>query len=47
MPPDGGGTRRATSSRRARRVADYIAGMTDRYALTNTAACLTSPPDLR
>ncbi len=32
---------------RARRVGDFIAGMTDRYALPNTRASLTRPRELR
>ena len=44
LPPDLPGAlawmRRAQLQ--ARKIADYIAGMTDRYAIANTGACLPS-----
>ena len=48
--PAGGMARGLRTSRRAaraRRIADYIAGMTDRYALTEHARCFKDTPDLR
>jgi dGTPase len=36
-----------TDARRARRVADYIAGMTDRYALIEHAKYFKETPELK
>ncbi len=41
------GIDRADEGARARRVADYIAGMTDRYALVEHARYFTATPELR
>ena len=37
----------ADEGARARRIADYIAGMTDRYALVEHARYFTATPELR
>ena len=43
----GGGIDLADEGARARRIADYIAGMTDRYALIEHARYFDSTPELR
>jgi dGTPase len=45
LPPDGGNTE--TESARARRIGNFIAGMTDRFALTEHQRLFDSTPDLR
>ena len=40
-------SRSPTRARRARRIADYIAGMTDRYALVEHAKYFETTPELR
>jgi dGTPase len=48
LPPEWSrGVELAGESTRARRVADYIAGMTDRYALVEHARFCTNTPELR
>ena len=48
MPPEWAqGLRRADELARARRIADFIAGMTDRFALTEHARLFDSTPELR
>ncbi|HEY1506869.1 MAG TPA: hypothetical protein VGF92_21385, partial [Stellaceae bacterium] len=48
LPPEWSkGIELAGESTRARRVADYIAGMTDRYALVEHARYCTNTPELR
>jgi dGTPase len=37
----------ANAAARARRIVDYIAGMTDRYALTEHARWIGGTPELR
>jgi dGTPase len=41
------GLARADGAARARRIADFIAGMTDRYALAEHARLFDSTPELR
>ena len=43
LPPDGG----ASETERARRIGNFIAGMTDRFALTEHQRLFDSTPDLR
>jgi dGTPase len=43
----GEGIAGASEAARARRVADYIAGMTDRYALIEHARHFSATPELR
>ncbi len=43
LPPDG----RDTETERARRIGNFIAGMTDRFALTEHQRLFDSTPDLR
>ena len=45
LPPDGGDTETETAS--ARRIGNFIAGMTDRFALTEHQRLFDSTPDLR
>ncbi len=45
MPPEW--TAKAEQDERARAVADYIAGMTDRFAIAEHARLFDGPPDLR
>jgi dGTPase len=45
LPPDGGGAE--TETERARRIGNFIAGMTDRFALTEHKRLFDSTPDLR
>ena len=45
LPPDGGDTE--TETERARRIGNFIAGMTDRFALTEHQRLFDSTPDLR
>jgi dGTPase len=45
MPPDGEGTENETD--RARRIGNFIAGMTDRFALTEHQRLFEQTPDLR
>ena len=45
LPPDGEGTEGETD--RARRIGNFIAGMTDRFALTEHQRLFASTPDLR
>ena len=45
LPPDGGDTE--TETARARRIGNFIAGMTDRFALTEHQRLFDSTPDLR
>jgi dGTPase len=45
MPPDWAA--KARQGERARAVADYIAGMTDRFAIAEHARLFDGPPDLR
>jgi dGTPase len=48
MPPQwSAGIETLDEARRARRVADYIAGMTDRYALDEHRRLFAHTPDLR
>ena len=48
LPPEWGeGLARLDEPTRARRVADYIAGMTDRYALIEHAQHFATTPELR
>jgi dGTPase len=48
MPPEWGhGLAGADAADRARRIADFIAGMTDRYALAEHARFFDSTPELR
>ena len=48
LPPEwGDGITRADETTRARRIADYIAGMTDRYALIEHAKYFKTTPELR
>src|SRR5262249_19084572 len=48
LPPEwGDGIARADETTRARRIADYIAGMTDRYALIEHAKYFKTTPELR
>jgi dGTPase len=48
LPPEWAeGFDRAGESMRARRIADYIAGMTDRYALIEHAKYFKTTPELR
>jgi dGTPase len=42
-----GGLADADDAARARRIADFIAGMTDRYALAEHARLFDSTPELR
>jgi dGTPase len=42
-PPDG----KDTDSERARRIGNFIAGMTDRFAMTEHQRLFDSTPDLR
>ena len=42
-----GRPRRADEAARARRIADFIAGMTDRYALAEHGRLFDSTPELR
>jgi dGTPase len=46
LPPDWSGDV-SDPATRARRIGDYIAGMTDRYALTEHARWIGGTPDLR
>ena len=41
------GTERETEGERARRIGNFIAGMTDRFALTEHQRLFDSTPDLR
>ncbi len=43
LPPEGGDT----ETERARRIGNFIAGMTDRFALTEHQRLFDSTPDLR
>jgi dGTPase len=45
LPPDGG--QGETETERARRIGNFIAGMTDRFALTEHQRLFDSTPDLR
>ena len=45
LPPDGAHTE--TETERARRIGNFIAGMTDRFALTEHQRLFDSTPDLR
>jgi dGTPase len=45
LPPDGG--ERESETERARRIGNFIAGMTDRFALTEHRRLFDSTPDLR
>jgi dGTPase len=45
MPPEWAA--KAEQGERARAVADYIAGMTDRFAIAEHARLFDGPPDLR
>jgi dGTPase len=45
LPPDGGDSE--TETERARRIGNFIAGMTDRFALTEHQRLFDSTPDLR
>ena len=45
LPPDGEDTE--TETERARRIGNFIAGMTDRFALTEHQRLFDSTPDLR
>jgi dGTPase len=45
LPP--GGDRSETETERARRIGNFIAGMTDRFALTEHQRLFDSTPDLR
>jgi dGTPase len=45
LPPDGVGAE--TETERARRIGNFIAGMTDRFALTEHQRLFDSTPDLR
>ena len=45
LPPDGGD--RETENERARRIGNFIAGMTDRFALTEHQRLFDSTPELR
>ena len=45
MPPEWAA--KAGAQGRARAVADYIAGMTDRFAIAEHARLFDGPPDLR
>jgi dGTPase len=45
LPPEGGDTE--TETARARRIGNFIAGMTDRFALTEHQRLFDSTPDLR
>jgi dGTPase len=45
LPPDGG--RAESETERARRIGNFIAGMTDRFALTEHQRLFDSTPDLR
>jgi dGTPase len=48
LPPEwGGGLSGLDEASRARRIADFIAGMTDRYALAEHARLFDSTPELR
>jgi dGTPase len=47
LPPEWGEGIDSADARRARRVADYIAGMTDRYALIEHAKYFKTTPELR
>jgi dGTPase len=47
LPPEWGEGIDTTEARRARRVADYIAGMTDRYALIEHAKYFEETPELK
>ena len=48
MPPQwSAGIAQLDEARRARRVADYIAGMTDRFALDEHRRLFAHTPDLR
>jgi dGTPase len=47
LPAEWGEGIDTTDARRARRVADYIAGMTDRYALIEHAKYFEQTPELR
>ena len=47
VPPDWTGDVGETEIARARRIGDYIAGMTDRYALDEHARIFDSTPELR
>jgi dGTPase len=45
LPPAGGETE--SEAERARRIGNFIAGMTDRFALTEHQRLFSSTPDLR
>jgi dGTPase len=45
LPPDGEGAESETAQ--ARRIGNFIAGMTDRFALTEHQRLFDSTPDLR
>ena len=47
LPPDWSAGARADEAGVARRVGDFIAGMTDRFALTEHARIFKSTPELR
>jgi dGTPase len=47
LPPDWSAADRVDDAAAARRVGDFIAGMTDRFALTEHARIFKSTPDLR
>ena len=47
LPPEWGGSPSASEADRVRRIGDFIAGMTDRFALTEHARIFKSTPDLR
>jgi dGTPase len=47
MPPDWSAGARTDDIAVARRVGDFIAGMTDRFALTEHARIFKSTPELR
>jgi dGTPase len=45
LPPEG--AERESETERARRIGNFIAGMTDRFALTEHQRLFDSTPDLR
>ena len=47
LPAEWRGARRGRRAARARRIADYIAGMTDRYAMVEHTRIFGSTPELR
>ena len=47
LPNDGGAASRVDDNAQARRIGDFIAGMTDRYAITEHMRLFDSTPELR